>query len=283
MAKLETEKKAVSAAASALDNYPKEKIDFQREFVDHLKILEEDKKAASNEYAAHVKGLTEKYNREPAVGKMIKAVAGLTADRRARALVQFIFELKKMNLDEQLDLFNSIGEPGGLVNTDGKDEKTVFDAAGNKAAPKASERETVKKLTGAEPPAHVPTPGIPLDEAQKRFEEANAKGKATRGETATPVPPSAKAGAAVYGSSGQQDDKAAEKVSPAKKASATPVPPSPASRSAAATAKVSTRRMNRAPTPSEAKKIADGYFKDPAAKDADKNDDENDNFTGVIH
>ena len=45
--------------------------------------------------------------------------------------------------------------------------------------------------------------------------------------------------------------------------------------------------MSRPATPSEqkalARKTADKYFKDPAAKEADKNDDDNDNFTGVVH
>lgn len=279
---LESKKEGASLVSTALDNLPRDPANFRREFVTYSDQLEKDKKEAANEHAAHIKSLTERFGTSPFHIATMKKLRGMSTEMRTRELRQLVYALKVLELtDPQLNLFNDAGEAGGLTKE--KDEGSVFDKTGNRAAPKASEREPVKKLTGAEPPAHVPTPGIPLDEAKQRFEEANAKGKAARGETATPVPPSPKAGAAVSGPAGESVDKAEEKAAPAKKASATPVPPSPGARSAAAAAKASTRRMSRAPTASEAKKIADGYFKDPAAKEADKNDDENDNFTGVVH
>lgn len=279
---LESKKEGASLVSTALDNLPRDAADFRREFVTYADQLEKDKKEAANEHAAHIKSLTERFGTSPFHIATMKKLRGMSTEMRTRELRQLVYALKVLELtDPQLNLFNDAGEAGGL--TIEKDDKSVFDTAGNKAAPKTSEREPVKKLTGAEPPAHVPTPGISLDEAKQRFEEANAKGKAARGEKGTPAPEAGKAGGTADQPAGAESAATPKPPASPAKAAATPVPPRPASRSASAAAKSSERRMNRAPTKSEAKAIADKYFKDPAAKEADKNDDDNDHFTGVIH
>lgn len=279
---LESKKEGASLVSTALDNLPRDPLDFRREFVTYADQLEKDKKEAANEHAAHIKSLTERFGTSPFHIATMKKLRGMSTEMRTRELRQLVYALKVLELtDPQLNLFNDAGEAGGM--TIDKNDKSVFDASGNKAAPKSSEREPAKKLTGAEPPPHVPTPGIPLDEAQRKFEEANAKGKAARGAKGTPEPEAGKGSGTADKPAGAESAATPKPPASPAKTAATPVPPRPTTRTPAAAAKSSERRMSRAPTPAEARAVADKYFKDPAAKEADKNDDDNDNFTGVVH
>lgn len=258
----QSEKQKPSAAATALDNIPTDKLQRRREFVDYPRELKAAAQKAAQEVGAQNKRLTDVFGVEKKVLSWVKDVNSMTPDVRARALRQFAFFVKDLDLTEQLDLFNNVGEPGGLEKDDGK---SVFDASGNKAAPKASETEPVKKLTGAEPPKHVPSPAVPLDEALTKFTDAKAEAEAKRGgkelgakdttaavekiKTETLKPP------------GQAEKGAQEAKATPKPPSSTPKPP--ASRSASAAAKPTATRTNRKPTPEEAKvikKTADKYI-----------------------
>ena len=271
-----SEKQAPSAAATALDNIPTDKLQRRREFIDYPRELKAEAQAAAQAVGAQNKRLSEVFGVEKKVLSWVKDVNTMTPDVRARALRQFAFFIKDFDLTEQLDLFNDNGQPGGVEKS--KDDGSVFDKTGNRAAPKTSvAADAPKKLTGAEPPAHVPTPGIPLDEAQQKFEEANAKGKAARGAKGSPVPEGAKPAAAGGGEDGAAKAATPKPPGAPKKTAATPMPPSSPTRTAEAAAKASTRRMSRAPTKEEAKVIADRYFRDPKtqeAKLADKDDDD---------
>lgn len=274
MAKLDSEKKTPSLASTALDNLPTDALTRRREFVDHLDQLEIDKKEAANDYAAHEKRLSDVFNVSKFVQATVKKLRKMESNVRARDLRQLMFFIKDMQLaDPQLNLFNDDGQPGGIERT--KEDKTVFDASGNKAAPKASEREPVKKLTGAEPPAHVPTPGIPLDEAKQKFEEAKAKGEERR--AAPKHEPEVQAAKSTPKPPVPSEKPAATKAAP-------PKPPVPASRSAEATAKASERKMSRAPTAAEAKALAkakaDKYFKPKEGAETKPGDGEDDEAPG---
>lgn len=288
---LNSQKEEPSIAAKALDNFPSEAGELRRQFVDYPDALVSTAKAAAQEVAKHNKELIQNFNAQPTVTKWLKDARKLTSQNRGAAVRQFIFLLNELGLNEQGDLFNDVGRAGGLT---GKDDSPVFDKTGNNAAPRMSQTEPVKKLTGAEPPLHVPSPALPLDEAQQKLEEAKAAAEAKRGgkplgakdlseqdETATKdttaavekiksetlKPPGAKAKPA--------DEKKTETLKPPTAEKSATLKP-PGARSASAVAKATVAKTNRKPTADEEKSIkkkADRYIaKDGGVPDTDEND-----------
>ena len=251
---LSSTKEAPSLAATALDNFPKEAKDLRNEFIGHLDALISTAAEAAKAVGTHKKRLTSVFNTEPCVIKWLGDMRKLTPDRQAKAIRQFAFLLKPLEICEQLSLFNDVGEAGGLPLEPG--DKPVFDATGNKAAPLSSDREHKPKLTGAEPPPHVPSEGIPLDEAKAKFEEAKAKGDAKRAAATPPVtkPPVTKP------AKGE-----AKKAATAETVAASPPVKRPDG----------VRRTNREPTPAELEAVknkADKYI--PRAPASDEDPDE---------
>lgn len=255
---LASEKKEPSLASTALDNIPADALTRRREFLDHMDSLISTAKEKAADVGAHKKRLTETFMVEKAVLGWLKDMRKMGKARGGRALRQFMFFLKDFDLTEdQLSLFNDDGQPGGLTND--KDDKPIFDKTGNKAAPQ-ERREPEKKMTGSEPPPHVPSEGIPLDQAQAEFQKNKEAGDAKRAAAKAPAlakPPSAAADPA-----------------PAAKPKLSLVKP-PVVSSPTPTAK--TTRLTRPPSDAqkaEARAKADKYFKpgEGAAKDDDKND-----------
>lgn len=268
---LPSEPKAPDVREVALRNFPTEVRTIRHEFVEYVDQLGKQSKEAAKALGDQKKRRTDTFNGDKIAMDIFDKLRAVTQDRRDVILTQVAYLLDKLDMVGQRDLFNNIGQAGGLVNE--KDEGSVFDKTGNKAAPKASETEPVKKLTGAEPPKHVPTPGIPLDEALDKFKGAKDEAEAKRAKVAAPKPT-----ADVKESATPKPATDPAKI-PKPSASPSPKPatpaPKPTTRSAAAAAKPTAVRTNRAPTPDEKKaikKTADKYIPDPSRSPDDDED-----------
>lgn len=162
--------KAQNLAADALLQFPTEIDKLKEEFVETPDTLAADKETAAAEMASaraaikeHEKRQAKLYKVEPKTLKMLNDVRGLPDGRRQRVIRQFMFLVKQLGLDDQLDLFNDTAAAGGAD----PDEGSIFDKTGSGdkvSAERGDDPGRARKSVGGPPKAPaIPTPNVGVE------------------------------------------------------------------------------------------------------------------------
>lgn len=159
----DAESNAQSMAADALLCFPADMEKQREEFVDLVDQLTSAAKAAAADAGAHKKRLVELYKVEPWVIGALKAIRKLGPGKRERAIRQFVYLVKRLQYDAQLDLFNADAAPGGAE----PDQGSVFDKTGSGdkvSAERGDDPGRARKSAGGPPKAPaIPTPNVGVE------------------------------------------------------------------------------------------------------------------------
>lgn len=160
---------AQNLAADALLQFPKPIEILREEFIETPDTLNAEKETAAASMASaraaikeHEKRQAKLYRVEPKALKMLNDVRGLPDGRRQRVIRQFMFLVKQLGLDDQLDLFNDTAAAGGAEPEEG----SVFDktSSGDKvAAERGDDPGRASKRRGPPAPPPVTTPNVGVE------------------------------------------------------------------------------------------------------------------------
>lgn len=164
---------AQNRAADALLRLPQDR-DARHELFTELDDLKDAARDKANAVGEQKKRMAKVFGLDPVAIQIIQKLRGLPDGRREAVIRQVTFAIGDFDLDDQLDLFMSDSAPGGADPESG----SVFDATGagerHDAERKDDPARARRRSPKTEAPAHEPSPGIPLDEAERRFTEASA-------------------------------------------------------------------------------------------------------------
>lgn len=161
------ENEAAALADDALLRLPRDEA-ARKELFTELDDRKDAAREASNAVGEQKKRMAKVFGLDPVAIQAFNAIRKLSTGRRECAIRQLYFLIDDFGLDDQLDMFLSEAEPAGMDPDDGPafDNSTAAERLG--VEPEGDDAPAPPKRE------HKPSPGLPLDEAERRFKEANA-------------------------------------------------------------------------------------------------------------
>lgn len=162
---------AQSRAADALVRLPQDK-DARVALFSELDELKDAARDAANGVGEQKKRMAKVFGLDPVAIQIIQKLRSLPTGRREATIRQVRLAIDDFEMDAQLDLFLDDAAPGGVEPDNG----SVFDATASGErhdAERGDDPGRARKRQTKVPAPVEGTPGIPLDEAERLFTEAN--------------------------------------------------------------------------------------------------------------
>ncbi len=170
---------AQNRASAAVERFPEDK-EKRLELFQERDALVTESHGVSGKMSAHQKRMREVFGHHPMAVKIRDAMLKARPGEREAIVAQVRLMLEDAGCEVQFDLFRS--QPGQASE---QDNGSVFDrgATGERQGQEQFDPARAQRAAAEKAPEPTPTPGIPLDEAEKAFTENLTASEAKRGKS----------------------------------------------------------------------------------------------------